>query len=51
MAVNKIGIFEKLYINVASSNILQRNKKYYDEYKNQIFPNNPHIHIRACDAQ
>ena len=41
---------EKLYINGASTRILQRTKIDDMEYKNQTFPNNLHIHIRACDA-
>ena len=26
------------------------NKDYY-EYKNEVFPNNSHIHIRLCDTE
>ena len=48
--VELLAQLDKLYINAASSRILQRSKKYYIEYKNQIFPNNPHIHLRACNA-
>ena len=41
---------DKLYINSASIRILQRSKNYFIQYKNQIFPNNSHIFLRACDA-
>ena len=33
-----------------STRLLQRSKNYFIEYKNQAFPNNSHIHLRACDA-
>ena len=42
-------IFDKLYINVESTRLLQRSEKYYDEYKQKKFPNNSHIHIIPCD--
>ena len=40
---------DKLYINSASTRLLQISKHYFVEYNNQIFPNNSHIHLRACD--
>ena len=40
---------DKLYINYASTRLLQRSKIDFIEYNNQIFPNNSHIHLRVCD--
>ena len=37
-------------MNYLSTRLLQRSKINSFEYKNQIFPNNSHIHLRACDA-
>ena len=42
---------DKFYINSASTRLLQKSKHYLIEYKNQIFPNNSHIHLRACDSE
>ena len=41
---------DKLYINYVSTRRLQISNIYFIEYKNQIFPNNSRIHLRACDA-
>ena len=41
---------DKLYINYASTILLQRSNTKYIEYNNQIFPNNSDIHLRACDS-
>ena len=41
---------DKLYINSASTRILQRYKNDFIQYKDQIFPNNSHVHLRDCDA-
>ena len=41
---------DKLYINSASTIILQIYNMDFIEYKNQIFPNNTHIHLKSCDA-
>ena len=41
---------DKLYINAASTSILQISKKYYIKYKNKIFSKHLHIHLRACDS-
>ena len=40
---------DKLYINSASTRLSQISKNYFIEYNNQIFSNNSHIHLRACD--
>ena len=40
---------DKLYTNAVSTRLLKGSNKYYIEYQNKSFPNNPHIHIRACD--
>ena len=42
---------DKLYINSALTRLLQRPKNDLIEYKNQIFPNNSHINLKACDAE
>ena len=42
---------EKLYMNSASTQLLLRYKNYFIQYKNKIFPNTLHIHLRACDAE
>ena len=39
----------KLYMNSASTRRLQISNIYFIEYKNKIFPNNSHIHLRASD--
>ena len=39
-----------LYINYASTRLLQRSKNSFIEYKKQIFPNDSYIHLKACDA-
>ena len=44
------GKVDTLYINDASTRILKQYKIYYIEYKNQIFPNNSHIDLRAYDT-
>ena len=37
-------------INASLAKFLQPLSKKYIEYKNQIFPKKPHIHLRACGA-
>ena len=41
---------DKLYINFAPNTILHRYNTNFIEYNNQIFSNNSHIHLRACDT-
>ena len=41
---------DKLYVDYASTRLLQISKHSFIEYKNQTFPNNSHIHLRACDS-
>ena len=48
--LSKSSKLDKLYINSASTTLLQRSKIDFIEYKNHIFPNKSHIHLRACDA-
>ena len=50
-SLSKLAKLDKLYINSASTRFLQRYKINFIEYKNQKFPNNSHIHLRACDAE
>ena len=47
--LSKLAKLDRLYINSASTRLLQRSKNYFIEYKNQVFPNNSHIHLKACD--
>ena len=47
--MSKLSKLDKIYINYASTILLHRYKIDWFEYKNRIFPNNSHIHLRACD--
>ena len=40
---------DKLYINSSSTILLERCENCFIKYKKQIFPNDSHIHLRACD--
>ena len=48
--LSQLTKLDKLYNNSPSARLLQGCKIDFIEYKNQIFPNNPHIHLRVCDA-
>ena len=48
--LSKLSKLDKLYINYASTRLLQIPKNDFIEYKNQIFTNNSHIRIREYDA-
>ena len=48
--ISQLSKLDKLYINYESNRLLHRYKNDFIEYKNQIFPNNSHIHLRECDA-
>ena len=45
--ISVISKLDKLYINSASTKLLQRSNNYFIQYKNYIFPNNSHIHLRV----
>ena len=45
----QLAQLDKLYINASLTKVLQICKKYYIKLKNNIFPNNSQIRIRACD--
>ena len=47
--ISQVAKLDKLYINYASTRILERFKNDFIEYKKQIFRNDSHIHLRACD--
>ena len=47
--LTQLAKLDKLYINAASTRILQRSKIYYIGYRNKIFPDNSNIHLRACN--
>ena len=48
--LSKLAKLDKLYINSASTRLLQRSNNDFIEYNNQKLPNNSCIHLRACDA-
>ena len=48
--ISKLEKLDNLYINYASTKFLHISNNDFIEYNNQIFPNNSHIHLRACDA-
>ena len=48
--ISKVDKLENLYMNYASNRFLQRFKNDFIQYKNDIFTNNLHIYLRACDA-
>ena len=49
--ISQVEKLDKLYINYASTILLQRSKTYFIEYMNQIFPNNSHINLIARDTE
>ena len=48
--LSQFAKLNKLYINSASTRLLQISKNDFIKYKNKRFRNNSHIHLRACDA-
>ena len=48
--ISQVDKLEKLYINSASTQLLQRPKNYFIQHNNGIFPNNSHINLRSYDA-
>ena len=48
--LSRLTKFDKLYMNYASTRLLQKSKHDSIEYNNIIFPNNSYIHLRSCDA-
>ena len=49
--ISQVEKLDKLYINFALARLLQISKNNFIEFKNQIFPNDSHINLRACDAE
>ena len=49
--VSKLTKLDNLYVNSASTRLLQRYNIDFVEYKNQIILDNFCIHLRACDAE
>ena len=47
--LSKLAKLRKLYINSASTRLLQISKSALIEYNNQKFPNNSHIHLIPLD--
>ena len=50
MAVEKLESIERLYLNAESTRLIQRSKKEYYEFKNEIPPKQLYINIRDCDT-
>ena len=48
--ISQLDKLDKLFLNSASTRLLQTSKNYFIEYENKIFTNNSHIDLRACDA-
>ena len=48
--ISQLAKPDKLYINYASTRLLQGSKNDFIAYQNKIFPNNSRIHLRAGDA-
>ena len=48
--LSKLYKLDKFYIIYALTRLLQISKIDLIGYKNQIFPNNLHIHLRVCDV-
>ena len=48
--ISKLDTLDKLYTNYVSTRLLHISYNDFIEYTNQIFPNNSHINLRACDA-
>ena len=48
--LSQLDRLDGLYINSASTRILQMSKNNFIEYKNKIFPNNSQINLIDCDA-
>ena len=48
--ISQVKKIDKLCMNSASTRLLQKYNNYLIQYRNQILPNNLHIHLRACDA-
>ena len=48
--ISQLAKLDNLYIISASTRLLQISKNYFIQYKNETFPNNSHIQLRACDA-
>ena len=48
--LSQFSKLDKLFINSASTRLLQISKISLIEYNNQIFPNTSHLHLKACDT-
>ena len=48
--ISKLAKLDKLYINPASTRLLEISKNDFIEYKKQIFPNDLYINLRYSDA-
>ena len=46
--ISQLAKLYKLYINSTSTRLLERSKNDFIECKKHIFPNDSHIHLRAC---
>ena len=48
LRLSQLSKLDKVYLKSASIILLQGPKNDFIEYKNEIFPNDSHIHLRAC---
>ena len=48
--MSQVSKLDKLYIDSASTRILERSKNDFIEYKKKMFPNDSHINLRAYNA-
>ena len=48
--ISLVDTLDKLYVRSELTTLLQKYKKCFIEYKNEIFSNDLHIHINSCDA-
>ena len=48
--ISQISKLDQLYINYTSTRLIETSKNDLIEYNKQIFPNDSHIYLRACDA-
>ena len=48
--ISQLSKLDHLYINSATTRLLEISENDFIQYKKQIFPNESHITLRACDA-
>ena len=48
--ISQLAKLDQLYIDHASTRLLEISKNDFIEYKEQIFPNDSHLYLISCDA-